>query len=177
MFLFFWWVLVRNGLNKFKKGTLLNGRRLRSRAIIVLAPVVQTLHSAIHRINHYLVDKYWEHQLSLSTGQRFIQWKALSTLWTVGWCRRQVLLPVEKIPAVPSVPSVPSVPAAITTVLSVPITRNLSPTITLTLITPPSSTRDWGPDSHAAELNNNNNNNFINLLNKAFQLNITMSNI
>ena len=25
---------------------------------ILLAPVVQTLDSAIHRINHYLVDKY-----------------------------------------------------------------------------------------------------------------------
>ena len=26
---------------------------------IVLAPVVQTLHSAIHRINHYPADTYW----------------------------------------------------------------------------------------------------------------------
>ena len=42
----------------------MNGMRLRSRAIIVLAPVVQTLDSAIHRINHYLVDKYAENQLS-----------------------------------------------------------------------------------------------------------------
>ena len=28
-----------------------------------LARVVQTLDSAIHQINHYLVDKYWKNQL------------------------------------------------------------------------------------------------------------------
>ena len=28
-----------------------------------LAPVVQKLESAIHRINHYAVDKYWQNQL------------------------------------------------------------------------------------------------------------------
>ena len=28
-----------------------------------LAPIVQTLNSAIHRINHYPADKYYENQL------------------------------------------------------------------------------------------------------------------
>ena len=31
--------------------------------VLVLAPVVQTLDSAIHRINHYPADKYLESQL------------------------------------------------------------------------------------------------------------------
>ena len=31
--------------------------------IILEAPVVQTLDSAIHRINRYPVDKYWGNQL------------------------------------------------------------------------------------------------------------------
>ena len=30
---------------------------------ILLAPVVQTLDSAIHRINHYPADKYYANQL------------------------------------------------------------------------------------------------------------------
>ena len=43
----------------------------------VLAPVVQTLDSAIHRINHYPADKYYGNQLryppdsDLSGGQRY----------------------------------------------------------------------------------------------------------
>ena len=31
--------------------------------LIVLAPVVQTLDNAIHRINHYPADKYYGNQL------------------------------------------------------------------------------------------------------------------
>ena len=45
--------------------------------IILLAPVVQTLDSGIHRINHYPADKYYGNQLrylldsDLSCGQRY----------------------------------------------------------------------------------------------------------
>ena len=44
---------------------------------IQLAPVVQTLDSAIHRVNHYPADKYYGNQLrypldgDLSGGQRY----------------------------------------------------------------------------------------------------------
>ena len=44
---------------------------------VLLAPVVQTLDSAIHRINHYPADKYYRNQLrypldsDLSGGQRY----------------------------------------------------------------------------------------------------------
>ena len=36
---------------------------LKSTRLVVLAPVVQTLDSAIHRINHYPADKYYRNQL------------------------------------------------------------------------------------------------------------------
>ena len=53
----------------------------------ILAPVVQKLDSAIHRINCYPVDKYYEIQL-------------LSTLWTTGpWALESgILLTKSRIP-------------------------------------------------------------------------------
>ena len=49
-------------------------------------PVVGKLDIAIHRINHYLADKYLENQFVLSTGWRFTQWIAYPPSEQLGPC-------------------------------------------------------------------------------------------
>ena len=54
------------------------------------APVVQRLDNAIHRINQYPADSMVCFVLiNLSTGQLFIRWILLSSLWTTGACYLQ----------------------------------------------------------------------------------------
>ena len=50
-----------------------------------MAPVVQTLNSTIHGINHYTTDKYYQYAFWLDID--FIPWIKLSTLSTTGACR------------------------------------------------------------------------------------------
>ena len=44
----------------------------------VLTPVVERLDSAIHWINHYLADKYWENRLHYPLDYGFIHWIAFT---------------------------------------------------------------------------------------------------
>lgn len=50
-----------------------------------MAPVVQTLNSTIHGINHYTADKYYQYAFWLDID--FIPWIKLSPLSTIGACR------------------------------------------------------------------------------------------
>ena len=49
---------TETALLKIKNDILLKMDKQHSTLLILLAPVVQTLESAIHRINHYPADKY-----------------------------------------------------------------------------------------------------------------------
>ena len=64
--------------------------RLNTTSVQHQAPVVQRLNNAIHRINRYPADSVVCFVLKhLSTGQLFIRWIALSSLWTTGACYLQ----------------------------------------------------------------------------------------
>ena len=80
-------------------------------SLTAMAPVVQTLDSAIHWINHYPVDEYWGNQLLypldrfLSCGERYIQrlnnrgqevYKFLNTLIKTYQLKTPLKLIVEK---------------------------------------------------------------------------------
>ena len=72
------------------KGVSLEFRRLNVRVLActyvfsVLAPVVQKLYSAIHGINRYPEDKYYENNCTIHWIVIFIQWIVLSAFRKTG---------------------------------------------------------------------------------------------
>ena len=73
----FWFILLFTSLSPCRKDQFAISYFSTSLIVLIQAPVVQKLDSAIHRINHYPADKYYGNQLrylpdsDLSGGLRY----------------------------------------------------------------------------------------------------------